>query len=38
MRVLVDAGLVSARKQGQWVFYRLRRQTLSEVAAALKEW
>jgi ArsR family transcriptional regulator, arsenate/arsenite/antimonite-responsive transcriptional repressor len=37
MRLLLDAGLVTARKQGQWVYYRLRREALSEAAAALKE-
>lgn len=37
MRQLLDAGLVSARKQGQWVYYTLRREALDEAAAALKE-
>lgn len=37
MRQLLDAGLVSARKQGQWVYYALRREALDEAAAALKE-
>ena len=37
MRLLLDAGLVSARKQGQWVYYRLRREALTQAAAALKE-
>jgi ArsR family transcriptional regulator len=37
MRLLLDAGLVSARKQGQWVYYTLRREALDEAAAALKE-
>ena len=37
MRQLLDAGLVSARKQGQWVYYRLRREALEDAAAALKE-
>jgi DNA-binding transcriptional ArsR family regulator len=38
MRVLVDAGLVSPRKRGHWVYYRLRREALNEIAAALREW
>jgi ArsR family transcriptional regulator len=37
MRLLLDAGLVSARKQGQWVYYALRREALEEAAAALRE-
>ena len=37
MRQLLDAGLVTARKQGQWVHYTLRRSALDETAAALKE-
>lgn len=37
MKQLLDAGLVTARKQGQWVHYALRRAALDEAAAALKE-
>jgi ArsR family transcriptional regulator len=37
MRQLLDASLVSARKQGQWVYYRLRREALDAAATALKE-
>jgi ArsR family transcriptional regulator len=37
MRQLLDAGLVTARKQGQWVYYTLRREALEEAAAALRE-
>jgi ArsR family transcriptional regulator, arsenate/arsenite/antimonite-responsive transcriptional repressor len=37
MKQLLDAGLVTARKQGQWVHYTLRREALDEAAAALKE-
>lgn len=35
MHRLIDAELVSARKEGLWVYYRLRRDTLGEAAAAL---
>ena len=31
MKALVDAGLVSARKHGLWVYYRLRPETIAEV-------
>jgi ArsR family transcriptional regulator, arsenate/arsenite/antimonite-responsive transcriptional repressor len=32
MRVLVDAGLVSATKRGLWVYYRLEREALAALA------
>jgi DNA-binding transcriptional ArsR family regulator len=37
MRRLVDAGLVSARKDGLWVYYRLERAALEEAAQALRQ-
>ena len=35
MHRLIDAGLVSARKEGLWVYYRLRRDTIEAAAATL---
>jgi len=35
MSILVAAGLVSARKDGLWVYYSLRREKLRAVAAEL---
>ena len=35
MRVLVDAGLVSAERQGLWVFYRLRPEAFAEAIGEL---
>jgi ArsR family transcriptional regulator len=35
MSVLVGAGLVSATKRGLWVYYRLEREALAEVAGEL---
>ena len=35
MNVLRDAGLVDARKDGWWVYYTLRRDTLAAVKAEL---
>jgi ArsR family transcriptional regulator len=35
MRVLTDAGLVSATKRGLWVYYRLERDALAAVATEL---
>jgi DNA-binding transcriptional ArsR family regulator len=37
MHRLVEAGLVEARKDGLWVYYRLERAALEEVAQALRE-
>ena len=37
MRRLLDAGLVSARKEGLWVYYRLERAALEEAAQSLRE-
>ena len=36
MSVLRQAGLVSARKDGLWVYYTLRRPALEEVAETLR--
>lgn len=38
MTVLRAAGLVHARKDGQWVYYTLDRGRLSETADLLKGW
>ena len=35
MSVLVDAGLASARPDGKWVYYALRRDVLAEVARSI---
>jgi ArsR family transcriptional regulator len=35
MKVLVDAGLVSAEKRGAWVFYRLVPETVQALAGEL---
>jgi len=37
MHRLIDAGLVSARKEGLWVYYRLDRAALEEAAQSLRE-
>lgn len=37
MRRLRDAGLVSARKEGLWVYYRLERGALEEALGSLRE-
>ena len=36
MTVLRNAGLVSSRKDGTWVYYSARREVLDEVAAAVR--
>lgn len=36
MKVLVEAGLVSAEKRGLWVFYRLRPETFVEAIGELR--
>lgn len=36
MSVLREAGLVSARKDGLWTYYTLRREALEEAALALR--
>jgi ArsR family transcriptional regulator, arsenate/arsenite/antimonite-responsive transcriptional repressor len=35
MSVLVDAGLVSARPDGKWVYYALCREVLADVAGSI---
>lgn len=35
MNALVDAGLVSARKEGLWVYYSVDREALAAAAAVL---
>ncbi len=35
VKILRDAGLVEGRKRGTWSFYRLRREALQELTAAL---
>ncbi len=35
LRVLKEAGLVSAEKRGRWVYYHLNRQRLKELRAAI---
>ncbi len=35
MKALIDAELVSAEKRAQWVYYRLRTDTISKVAGEL---
>ena len=35
MKVLVEAGLVSASKRGSWVYYRLETDALESVAAEI---
>ncbi|MBN2840692.1 MAG: winged helix-turn-helix transcriptional regulator [Coriobacteriia bacterium] len=36
MSALRDAGIVSARKDGTWVYYTVRREVLSAVAATIE--
>ncbi len=35
MKILLDAGLVTAEKRGLWVYYRLAPSALADVAAAV---
>jgi DNA-binding transcriptional ArsR family regulator len=37
MHRLLDAGLLSSRKSGQWVYYRLERAALEDAARAIRE-
>jgi len=37
LRVLRQAGLISAREQGRWVYYRLRPEALQQIAQWLLE-
>src|SRR6266540_3475952 len=36
LKVLKDAGLISDRKEGRWMFYGLERETLDQIAAYTK--
>ncbi len=36
LKVLADAGLVSRRKQGRWVYYSLERAELAELSRCLQ--
>jgi len=36
LKVLKDAGVIGDRREGKWVFYGLRRETLDEIAAYTK--
>lgn len=38
MQILLNAGVVNARKNGKWTFYSLNKDTLSEIAAWLAEY
>jgi ArsR family transcriptional regulator len=38
LRILADAGLVSGDKRGRWVWYRLERDRLATLRAALGTW
>ena len=35
LKVLKDAGLVTDRREGRWMYYTLNQETLAEVAATL---
>jgi DNA-binding transcriptional ArsR family regulator len=37
MSALKEAGLITARKDGTWVYYTVRRDVLAAVAAAIEE-
>ncbi len=37
LRTLKDAGLVTDRRDGRWVYYRLERGALAEIEALLRE-
>jgi ArsR family transcriptional regulator len=36
LKVLKDAGLLADRREGRWMYYNLRRETLDEIAAYTK--
>jgi len=36
LKVLADAGIVSRRKQGRWVYYRLEHDTLGALSESLQ--
>jgi len=37
LRSLVEAGLVSERPRGKWHYYSLRRETMNQYLAALRD-
>lgn len=37
LKVLKDAGLVSDRREGRWVYYELRREALEELSTAVAD-
>ena len=37
MKALIDAGIITSRKQGRWVYYRLDQQTLARFIAELTQ-
>lgn len=38
MKILCDSGLVSARKEGKWVYYSLNKNLFKDTSAMLKQW
>lgn len=37
MKILCDAGLVTGRKEGKWVYYTLNRDTAQELEALIRD-
>ena len=37
LKVLKDAGLVSDRREGRWIYYELRREALEELTQAVSD-
>ena len=37
LKVLKDAGLVTDRREGRWIYYELRREAFDELGAALSD-
>ncbi|MHB8190287.1 MAG: ArsR/SmtB family transcription factor [Ferrimicrobium sp.] len=37
LRTLVEAGLVDQRRDGRWHYYRLKNETLAELAVTIRE-
>lgn len=37
MKILCDAGLVTGRKEGKWVYYTLNRETARELEALIRD-
>ena len=38
LKVLKEAGLVSDRREGRWMYYTLQQEVLAEAGVALGEW